>query len=60
MIPFKLPGGLSSVFFEEAFFVLKRFCDYFEEVLGALILSIMLVVTFANVVTRYLITYPLV
>jgi putative C4-dicarboxylate transport system permease small protein len=59
MIPFKLPGGLSSVFFEEAFFVLKRFCDYFEEVLGALILSIMLVVTFANVVTRYLITYPL-
>ena len=45
--------------FRGGFFVLKRLCDYFEEVLGALILSIMLVVTFANVVTRYLITYPL-
>ncbi len=39
--------------------MLKRLCDHFEEVLGAFILAVMLVVTFANVVTRYLITYPL-
>ena len=39
--------------------MLKKFCDHFEEVLGALILAVMLVVTFVNVVTRYLITYPL-
>ena len=39
--------------------MLKKICDHFEEVLGALILAVMLVVTFANVVTRYLITYPL-
>ncbi|MDO4786110.1 MAG: TRAP transporter small permease [Fretibacterium sp.] len=39
--------------------MLKKLCDHFEELLGALILSVMLVVTFVNVVTRYLITYPL-
>ena len=45
--------------FQGGFFVLKKICDHFEELLGAFILSVMLIVTFANVVTRYLITYPL-
>ena len=37
----------------------QKFCDNFEELLGSIVLSIMAVVTVANVFTRYVITYPL-
>jgi TRAP-type C4-dicarboxylate transport system permease small subunit len=37
----------------------RKICDHFEEVVGALILAVMVSVTFANVVTRYVIIYPL-
>ena len=33
--------------------------DHFEEMLGAVVLAIMAVVTFVNVVTRYVIVFPL-
>lgn len=37
----------------------RKLCDNFEELLGSIVLSIMAVVTVANVFTRYVITYPL-
>ena len=37
----------------------RKICDHFEEILGALILAVMVLVAFANVVTRYAIIYPL-
>ena len=39
--------------------LLQKLCDNFEELLGSVVLSIMAVVTVANVFTRYVITYPL-
>ena len=39
--------------------MLRKFCDHFEEMLGAAVLAVMAVVTFVNVVTRYVIIYPL-
>jgi TRAP-type C4-dicarboxylate transport system permease small subunit len=39
--------------------LIRKICDHFEEVAGALILAVMITVTFANVVTRYAIIYPL-
>ncbi|NLL36717.1 MAG: TRAP transporter small permease [Fretibacterium sp.] len=39
--------------------MLKKLWDHLEEILGAFILMVMAVITFANVLTRYLITYPL-
>lgn len=39
--------------------MLRNICDHFEELLGSLVLLIMAVVTFVNVITRYLIIYPL-
>lgn len=38
---------------------MKRFFDYFEEALAAIILAFMAILTFLNVITRYVITYPL-
>ncbi|MDR1580443.1 MAG: TRAP transporter small permease [Synergistaceae bacterium] len=37
----------------------RKIRDHFEEIAGALILAVMVSVTFVNVVTRYLIIYPL-
>ena len=42
-----------------SFPLLKKCFDHIEEILGSIILAVMAVVTFANVVTRYVITYPL-
>ena len=39
--------------------MLKKLFDHFEEALGALVMAIMVTLTFANVVTRYVIVYPL-
>ncbi len=39
--------------------MLQKLCDNFEELLGSIVLSIMAVVTVANVFTRYVITWPL-
>ena len=39
--------------------MLRTICDHFEEMLGAVVLMIMAVITFVNVVTRYVIIYPL-
>jgi TRAP-type C4-dicarboxylate transport system permease small subunit len=39
--------------------VIKYVLDHFEEALGALVMFIMVTLTFVNVVTRYLIVYPL-
>ena len=39
--------------------MLRKLFDHFEEMLGAVVLVIMAVVTFVNVVTRYVIIYPL-
>jgi TRAP-type C4-dicarboxylate transport system permease small subunit len=39
--------------------LLKTIFGRFEEIAGAIILSVMAVVTFLNVITRYVITYPL-
>ena len=39
--------------------MLQKICDHFEEVLGAVVLMVMAVITFVNVVTRYVIIYPL-
>ena len=39
--------------------MLQKICDHFEEMLGAVVLVVMAVVTFVNVVTRYVIVYPL-
>lgn len=38
---------------------MKRFFNYFEEALSAVILAFMAVLTFLNVITRYVVTYPL-
>jgi TRAP-type C4-dicarboxylate transport system permease small subunit len=37
----------------------RKICDHFEEIVGAFFLAVMVSVTFANVVTRYVIIYPL-
>jgi TRAP-type C4-dicarboxylate transport system permease small subunit len=37
----------------------RKICDHFEEAFGALILAVMVSVAFVNVVTRYVIIYPL-
>ena len=37
----------------------QKLCDNFEELLGSIVLSVMAIVTVANVFTRYVITYPL-
>ena len=39
--------------------MLKKLFDHFEEALGALVLAVMVTLTFLNVVTRYVIVYPL-
>jgi len=39
--------------------MLQKLFDHFEEMVGAVVLAIMAVVTFVNVVTRYVIVYPL-
>ena len=40
-------------------FVLKNIFDHFEEALGALVMAVMVTLAFLNVVTRYVIVYPL-
>jgi len=37
----------------------QKFFDHFEEILGAFVLAVMAVVTFVNVITRYVIVFPL-
>jgi TRAP-type C4-dicarboxylate transport system permease small subunit len=39
--------------------MLQKICDHFEELLGSVVLAVMATVTFVNVVTRYVIIYPL-
>jgi TRAP-type C4-dicarboxylate transport system permease small subunit len=39
--------------------LIRKIFDHFEEVIGSLILAVMISVTFVNVVTRYVIIYPL-
>ena len=39
--------------------MLRKLCDHFEEILGSVVLAVMAVITFVNVVTRYVIIYPL-
>lgn len=39
--------------------VLKKLFDHFEEALGAVVMAVMVTLTFINVVTRYVIVYPL-
>ena len=39
--------------------MLQKIFDHFEEMLGAVVLTVMAVVSFVNVVTRYVIVYPL-
>lgn len=39
--------------------MLKKLFDHFEEALGALVMAGMVTLTFINVVTRYVIVYPL-
>jgi TRAP-type C4-dicarboxylate transport system permease small subunit len=39
--------------------MLKKLADHFEEALGALVMAVMVTLAFVNVVTRYLIVYPL-
>ena len=39
--------------------MLKRFFAHFEEIVGAVVLFIMVSITFVNVITRYVIIYPL-
>jgi TRAP-type C4-dicarboxylate transport system permease small subunit len=39
--------------------VLRKIADHFEEIVGALALAVMVTVTFINVLTRYVIIYPL-
>lgn len=36
-----------------------KILDHFEEMLGALVMAVMVTLAFANVVTRYVIVYPL-
>jgi TRAP-type C4-dicarboxylate transport system permease small subunit len=38
---------------------LRFFFDRFEEIAGAIVMSVMAVVTFVNVVTRYVVKFPL-
>jgi TRAP-type C4-dicarboxylate transport system permease small subunit len=39
--------------------VLKNFFDHFEEMMGALVILVMVSLSFINVITRYIIVYPL-
>ena len=39
--------------------VLKKLFDHFEEALGAVVMAVMVTLAFVNVVTRYVIVYPL-
>ena len=39
--------------------MLKKFFAHFEEIVGAVVLFIMVSITFVNVITRYVIVYPL-
>ncbi|MCC8194088.1 MAG: TRAP transporter small permease [Deltaproteobacteria bacterium] len=39
--------------------MLKKLLDHFEEALGALVMAVMVTLAFVNVVTRYVIVYPL-
>lgn len=39
--------------------MLKKFFAHFEEIVGAVVLFIMVSITFVNVMTRYVIVYPL-
>jgi len=39
--------------------VLKKLVDHFEEALGAVVMAVMVTLSFVNVVTRYVIVYPL-
>lgn len=39
--------------------MLKKIFAHFEEIVGAIVLFIMVTITFVNVVTRYVIVYPL-
>ena len=39
--------------------MLKKIFDHFEEALGAVVMFVMVTLTFVNVVTRYVIIYPL-
>lgn len=39
--------------------MLKKLFDHFEEALGAAVMAVMVTLTFVNVVTRYVIVYPL-
>ena len=39
--------------------MLKKIFDHFEEALGAVVMAVMVTLTFVNVVTRYVIVYPL-
>ncbi|SBV99165.1 putative C4-dicarboxylate transport system permease small protein [uncultured delta proteobacterium] len=39
--------------------MLKKLFNHFEEALGAVVMGVMVTLTFVNVVTRYVIVYPL-
>lgn len=39
--------------------MLKKLFNHFEEALGAVVMAVMVTLTFVNVVTRYVIVYPL-
>ena len=39
--------------------MLKKLVDHFEEALGAVVMAVMVTLSFVNVVTRYVIVYPL-
>ena len=39
--------------------MLKKLTDHFEEALGAVVMAVMVTLSFVNVVTRYVIVYPL-
>ena len=39
--------------------MLKKLFDHFEEALGAVVMAVMVTLSFVNVVTRYVIVYPL-
>lgn len=39
--------------------MLNKLFNHFEEALGAVVMAVMVTLTFANVVTRYVIVYPL-
>jgi TRAP-type C4-dicarboxylate transport system permease small subunit len=51
-----LPSRISA---SGGFGLLGKFFGRFEEIAGAIILAVMAVITFVNVITRYVIKYPL-